>query len=130
MENAMAAVETALDLVDRVVREKWEAVARVDEAGRENYVHVFEKSPRGFKVYKRDVVHFLRCEVGDVVHGDAKAKGVVVLVFLGGEKTIRVEVLAKSIASIPARFEEVEWSGERWLRLAVAKINRVSGAEN
>jgi len=128
--NAVAAVEAALGLVYRVVRERWRAVASVDVDERENCVHVLEKSPRGVKVYKREVVHYLYYEVGDVVYGDARAEGVVVLVFLGGEKTIRVEVLAKSVVNAPARFEEVEWGGERRLRLAIAKINRVGGAGN
>jgi len=124
MENAAAAVETALNLVYKVMEMGWEAKSRVDVAGGENYVYVFEKTPRGLKVYRRDVVYFLRYEAGDVVYGDARAKGVVVLVLLGGEKTIRIEVLAKSVVNIPARFEDVEWGGERWLRLATVKINK------
>ena len=85
---------------------------------------MLEKSPRGLKVYKRGVAHFLRYEVGDVVYGGARAEGVVVLVFLGGE-SIRVEVLAKSVACLPAHFEEVEWGGERWVRPAMAKMNKL-----
>jgi len=127
--NATATVETALGIVYGAVREKWKAVARVDVAGKENYVHMFEKLPRGLKVHKREEVHYLRYEVGDVMYGDARAEGVVVLVFLGGEKTVRVEVLAKSVVYVPARFEEVEWSGERRLRLATARINKPSGVK-
>jgi len=124
MENAAAAVETALSLVYKVMEMGWEAKSRVNVAGGENYVYVFEKTPRGLKVYRRDVVYFLRYEAGDVVYGGARAEGVVVLVLLGGEKTIRIEVLAKSVVNIPARFEEVEWGGERWARLATVKINK------
>jgi len=127
--NAATTVEAALGLVYRTVHGKWRAVARVDVTGRENYVHVLEKSPRGLKVLKRDVVHYLRYEVGDVAHGGARAEGVVVLVFLGGEKTIRVEVLAKSVAGLPTRFEEVEWGRGRWLRLATATIHKPSSAD-
>jgi len=123
--NAAVAVEVALSLVYEALGQKWDAVARVSVV--ENYAHVFEKSPRGLKVLKRDVVHYLRYEAGEVAHGGARAEGVVVLVFLGGEKTIRVEVLAKSAAGpLPVRFEEVEWGGERWLRLAAAWINKPS----
>jgi len=96
----------------------------------ESYAHVVEKSPRGLKVYKRDMVHYLCYEVGDVVYGGAKAEGVVVLVFLGGEKSIRVEVLAKSVTGLPVRFEEVELGGKRWVRLATAKVHKPSGVEN
>jgi len=129
MENAAAAVETALGVVYRAVHERWRAVARVDEAGRKNYAHVDKELVDALDVRRRDVVHYLRYEVGDVVYGDARADGVLVLVFLGGEKTIRVEVLAKSIAGLPVRFEEVEWGGERWLRLATAKIHKPSGSD-
>jgi len=130
MENAAATVEVAMGIVYRVMKERWRAVARFDEAGRENYVHVFEKLPRGLKVLKREKVHFLRYEVGYVTYGDAKAEEVVVLVLLAGEKSIRVEVLAKSVVYVPARLEEVEWGGERWVRLATAWINKPSGAKN
>jgi len=122
--NAAATVDTALGLVYEALRQKWRAVARVDVAGRENYAHVDKEFAKAFDVRKRDVVHFLRYNVGDVVYGGARAEGVVVLVFLGGEKSIRVEVLAKSVAGLPIRFEEKEWGGERWLRLAMAKIDK------
>jgi len=121
--NAAVAVEVALRLVNKVLEKEWEAKPRVDVAGRENYAHVLEKPPRGLKFYKRDVVHYLRYEVGDVVYGGARAEGVAVLVFLGGEKTIRVEVLAKSVAGpLSIRFEKVKWSGEKWVRLATVMI--------
>jgi len=126
--NAAATVEVALSLVYEVLGQKWEAVARVGVV--ENYAHVDRELAEVFDVRKRDVVHFLRYKVGDVVYGGARAKGVVVLVFLGGEKTIRVEVLAKSAAGpLPVRFEEVECGGERWVRLAMVKIHRPSGTE-
>jgi len=128
--NAAAAVEAALGLVYRAVHGRWRAVARVDVAGRENYVYVDEELAKAFDVRKKGVVHYLRYEVGDVVYGDARAEGVVVLMLLGGEKSIRVEVLAKSVAGLPASFEEVRWSREKWLRLATAKINKPSGAKN
>jgi len=99
-------------------------VARVDVAGRENYAHVDKEFAKVFDVRKRDVVHYLRYEVGDIAYGGAGAEGVVVLVFLGGKKSIRVEVLAKSVAGLPIRFEEVVWGGERWLKLAVARFNK------
>jgi len=120
--NAAAAVDTALGFVYSALGQRWEAVARLDVI--ENYAHVLEKSPRGLKVRKRGVVHFLRYNVGDVAYGAVEAKGVVVLVFLGGKESIRVEVLAKSVAGLPIRFEEVEWGGERWVRLAAAWINK------
>ena len=128
--NAAAAVEAALGLVYRAVHGRWRAVARVDVAGRENYVYVDEELAKAFDVRKKGVVHYLRYEVGDVVYGDARAEGVVVLVLLGGEKSVRVEVLAKSVVGLPASFEEVRWSRERWLRLAKAMINKPSGAKN
>jgi len=125
--NAAAAVETALGLVYEALRQRWEAKARPGVV--ENYAHVLEKSPRGLKVYKRDVTHYLRYDVGDIAYGGVKAEGVVVLVFLGGEKSIRVEVLAKSVANAPVRFEEKEWDGGRWLRLATAIIAKSNGVE-
>jgi len=124
MENVAATMEAVMGIVYRVMKEKWRAVARVDVAGRENYAHASKELVDVLDVRKKDVVYFLRYEAGDVVYGDARAKGVVVLVLLGGEKTIRIEVLAKSVVNIPARFEEVEWGGERWLRLATVKINK------
>gem|GEM_PF-6059086 len=129
MANAAAAVEAALGLIYRAVHERWRATARVDEAGRKNYVHVDKELVDTLDVRKKDMVHYLCYEVGDVVYGGARADGVVVLVFLGGEKSIRVEVFAKSIAGLPVRFEEVEWGGERWLRLATAKIHNPSGSD-
>jgi len=81
--NAAAAVETALGLINKVLEVGWRAVARFDVAGRENYAHVLEKSPRGLKILKRDMARFLRYNVGDVAYGGARAEGVVVLVFLG-----------------------------------------------
>jgi len=128
MENAAVAVEVALGIVYEAMRKRWEAVARVGVV--ENYVHVLEKLSRGLKVHKREGVHYLRYEVGDVAHGGARAEGVVVLVFLGGEKSIRVEVLAKSVVNTPVYFEDVEWGGERWTRLATARVIRPGGAEN
>jgi len=110
--NAAAAVEAVLGLVYEAIKKGWEAKPRVDVAGRENYAHSSREFAEVFDVRGRDVVHFLRYEVGDVVYGAARAEGVVVLVLLGGEKSIRMEVLAKSVVgSLPARFEEVEWSG-------------------
>jgi len=35
-----------------------------------------------------------------------------------------VEVLAKSVAGLPVSFKEVEWGGERWVRLAMARMNK------
>jgi len=122
--NAAAAVEVTLNLVYNALGQKWEAVARIDIAGRENYARVDKQFAVVFNVCERDVVHFLRYEVGDVVYGGARAEGVVVLVFLGGRESIRVEVLAKSVVNAPARFEEVEWGSERSIRLVMATINK------
>jgi len=128
--NAAAAVETALGLVYEAMKKGWDAVARSDVTGRKNYVHVDKEFAEVFRVRERDVVQFLRYDVGDVAYGDVRAEGVVVLVFLGGEKSIRVEVLAKSVAGLPIRFEEMEWGGERWTRLATARVIKPSGAEH
>jgi len=130
MRNAAAAVEAALGLVYKVMEKRWEAKSKSDEAGRENYAHTSEELVEAFDVRKRKEVHYLRYDVDDVMYGDARAEGVVVLIFLGGGKSIRVEVLAKSVVNIPARFDEVELDGERWVRLATAWINKPSGAKN
>jgi len=124
--NAAAAVETALGLVYEALRQRWEAVAKAGIV--ENYAHVDKQFATVFDVRERGVVHFLRYEVGDVVYGGVKAEGVIVLVLLGGKETIRVEVLAKSVVNIPVRFEEVEWGGKKWVRLAMARISK-PGAE-
>jgi len=128
--NVVATVETALGLVNKVIEKGWEAKPRVNMVGRGNYAHTSKELVKAFDMRKKDMMYFLRYDVGDVTHGGAKAEGVVVLVFLGGEKTIRVEVLAKSVAGVPARFEEVEWGGEKWVRLAVVRIHKPSGKEH
>jgi len=129
VENTAGAVEAALGLAYAVLTAEWRPVAWVEATGRENYAHASEELAEELDVRKKDKVYYLHYDVGDVAYGDVKISGVVVLVFLGGEKTARVEALAKSVVGLLARFEEVKWGGERWVRLATASISKPSGVQ-
>jgi len=129
VENAAGAVEAALGLAYAVLTAEWRPAAWVEVSGRENYAHASEELAEELDVRKKDKVYYLRYDVGDVAYGDVKVSGAVVLVFLGGEKTVRVETLAKYVVGIPTHFEEVEWGGKRWVRLATASISKPSGVQ-
>jgi len=129
VENAATTIETALGLTYSTVETEWRPVATVKTTGGENYAHANEKLAKRLNVRRKDKVYCLRYDVGNVEYGGAKASGVVVLVFLGGEKMVRVEVLAKSVASVSQQFKKVEWDGGKWVRLATAWIHKPSGVD-
>jgi len=130
VENIAGAVEIALGLAFKAMAAEWRPVAKVEATGGENHAYVDEKLANRLKVLKKDKICYLRYDVGNVEYGSAKVSNVVVLVFLAGEKTMRVEVLAKSVAGIPARFDEVEWDREKWIRLAVAWVGKRGDARH
>jgi len=130
VENAAATAEVVLGLVHKITAAEWAPVVRVEATGEKNYIHISEELSERLDVRKKSGVYYLCYDVGSTGHGGAKVDGVAVLVFLGGEKSVRVEVLAKSVVGLPHRFEEVEWSGERWIRLATVRIQRPGGARS
>jgi len=136
-EKIAKAAEEATSKIQRVVEEAWAAVRPTvaiaskalakAEPVPEPVGLADEEFKRAFNVRAandRRLVYFVY-SVGDVEYGAVKARGVRAVAFMGGKKTLRIEVLAEGVKGLAA--ERIKALGGEWVRLATFEVNMESG---
>ena len=132
---ARAAVEAA-SAIQRVVEKAWTAVRPVvaiasralakAKPAPETVGLADEEFRRAFNVAGNKRPLYFVYSVGDVEYGSVRARRVRAVAFMGGKKTLRIEVLAEGVKGL-AKVEKVRTLGREWVRLATFEMEAESG---
>jgi len=118
VEKAWATVRPVVAIASRALAKAKpapETVGLADEEFRRAFNIAGDKRPLYF-VYSVGVVEF----------GAVRARGVRAVAFMGGKKTLRIEVLAEGVEGL-AKVEKVRTLGREWVRLATFEMEAESG---